>query len=323
MKRDKLKSFSMLSQIPGILYILIGLIIIFSVFTNTFISLSNLFNIIRQGSVLIIVSIGMLLAIISGGIDLSVGALLGLTGAIIAYLLQIGINLPLSIILAIAVCSICGLISGLIITKGGIFPFIVTFGMMSIVQGIGLGVTSGGSIHITNESFAYLGSGLFWGVPLALWITIFVVVIVTALLKKTFFSANIYAIGVSEVSARSLGIKVDLQKILVYVISATLAGIAGVVLASRIVTGNAIIGIGAEFEAIAAVVIGGTPISGGRGTLAGTVLGALVITVLKNGLTLCGFPPEATSVITGSVIMISVIIAQVIYQYQRRRSGKV
>lgn len=317
MQKKRLRIFDWFSETPGILYIFIGLIIVFSIFSPRFITLSNLFNIIRQGSVLVIVSLGMMLAIMSAGIDLSVGSLLGLTGVMVGYLLQRGLSLPLAIILAIGVCSICGLLSGLVIAKGGIFPFIVTFGMLFIAQGIGLGLTRGGSIHITNESFSNFGTGLFWGVPTALWITVFVIMIVVLLLKRTVFGVNIYAIGTNEIGARAIGIKVDLQKILVYVFSAALAGIAGIVLASRIVTGNAIIGIGMEFEAIAAVVIGGTPITGGRGSLAGTILGAAVIIILKNGFTLLGFPPEATAVVTGGTIMISVVIAQIIYRYQR------
>jgi ribose transport system permease protein len=303
-----------LSKIPGILYLTILFFIIFIIFSKEFISLGNIFDIIRQGSVLIIVSLGMLIVIIGGGIDLSVGALLGLTGTIIAYLLQRGFGLAIAITASIIACGVSGLVSGLFISKGRIFPFIATFGMLFMVQGVSLGITQGGSIHITNGTLIQFGSGNFLGAPPALWITLSVAILIALILRKTIFGFYSYAIGNDTESARSIGIRVDLYVIIGYVLSGVLASIAGVILASRVNTGSALIGIGAEFKAIAAVAIGGTPLTGGRGNVIGTILGALVITILSNGLTLMGFTPELTAVITGLSIMVAVVCAQLLYR---------
>ena len=292
------------------------LFLVFSFSSPQFFTLSNQYTLIRQGSVLILVSLGMMLAIMSAGIDLSVGSLVGLTGACLAFFLQNGFGVLAAIILSVVLCACCGLITGIVIAKGRIYPFIVSFGMLFIAQGIGLGITRGGSIHIVNERLTDFGTGVFLGIPTVLWITVATVAAVSFVMKRTRFGVNTFAVGTDESAARAIGVKVELQKILVYLSSAVLAGIAGIVLASRIATGNAIIGSGMEFEAIAAVVIGGTPITGGRGSISGTVTGALIITILKNGLTHLGFPPEATSMVTGGAIMICVIIAQIIYRYQ-------
>jgi ribose transport system permease protein len=310
----KAKVMEWISSIPGIFYIMIALLVLFSIVSKDFFSLGNFFNIIRQGSVLVIVALGMLVVITGGGIDLSVGALLGLTGTVVAYLLQIGVSLPISVILGIVTCSISGLISGLIISKGKIFPFIVTFGMLFMAQGISLGITKAGSIHIGNLPFIDFGSNLFGGVPAALWVMLFVIVIIAVILRLTLFGYYIYAIGFDIESAKAIGINVDLYIILKYVISGTLAGVAGIILASRVATGNALIGIGTEFEAIAAVVIGGTPITGGRGSIAGAIFGALVIIILRSGLTFLGISSELISVIIGISIMAAVVGAQLLYR---------
>ena len=322
MQINRLKFFRWLSKIPGILYVLILLIVIFSIFTRQFATISNLFNLIRQSSVLVIISLGMMMTIISGGIDLSVGSLIGLISVIVAYLLQNNFSLPVAIAIGIIVCSICGLISGLIISKGRIYPFIATFGMLLIIRGFGLVIANGGSIHISNESLYNFGEKFYGGVPSSFWITIFVIIVVSLLMKGTVFGTYIYAMGANESIASSVGIKVDLQKILVYVFCATLAGIAGIVLTSRIITGSALIGIGIEFKAIAVVVIGGTPIIGGRGTILGTIVGAIVLSLLDNGLTLIGLAPEITSTLTGIAILVSVVFAQIVYSKQKIRNAK-
>jgi ribose/xylose/arabinose/galactoside ABC-type transport system permease subunit len=300
--------------IPPISYLLFALLVIFSIFSREFLSVDNFVNIIRQGSVLLIVSLGMMMVIISGGIDLSVGSLLGLTGTIIAYLLTLGINLGFAVIISVVTCGMCGLISGLLIAKGKIFPFIVTFGMLFMVQGISLGITKGGSIHIDHKAFILFGSNLYLDAPAALWITLAVIVLVSVTLRQTVFGYYIYAIGTNVENARSLGVSVNFYIILSYLFSGILAGIAGIILASRVATGNALIGIGTEFEAIAAVVLGGTPITGGRGNIAGTVCGVLFIIILKNGLNLLGFAPEVVAVVTGGSIMLAVVVAQLLYR---------
>jgi ribose/xylose/arabinose/galactoside ABC-type transport system permease subunit len=303
-----------LGDIPSITWILIGLLIFFIIIAPHFGSVDNAFNLIRQGAVLTIVATGMMVAITSGGIDLSVGSLVGMAGIIVGFAVKQGFTWPLAVITAILMCSLAGLISGLIIAKGRIFPFVVTFGMLFMARSVSLGIATGGSIHIENQVFTLINEGFFLFLPIPFWITLVVIAFVLFLMKRNVFGRYIFSIGSDPIGASWMGINVDLYRILVYVLSGTSAGIAGVVLASRVSTGNALLGQGTEFFAIAAVVIGGTPITGGRGSLAGAILGALVITVLQNGLTLLGLSSEKVSAIVGVALMLGVIFAQSVYR---------
>lgn len=303
-----------IEAVPSIAWILLGMIIIFSIIAPHFGSLDNAFNLIRQGAVLIIVASGMMVTITSGGIDLAVGSFIGMAGVLTAFSLRGGLSWPVAILIGVGACTLSGLISGLIVAKGRIFPFVVTFGMLFMARSVSLGFSEGGSIHIENKSISFINEGSLLGLPMPFWITIVLILIILFLTKRSAFGRHIFAIGADPVSAEWMGIKVDLTKVFVYVLSGTLAGIAGVVLASRINTGNGLVGQGTEFFAIAAVVIGGTPITGGRGSLAGAILGALVITVLQNGLTLLGFSSELTSAVVGVTLMLGVIFAQWVYR---------
>lgn len=301
-------------MVPSITWILLGLLVLFSIIATNFFTLDNAFNIIRQGAVLVIVSMGMMMAITSGGIDLAVGSFIGLSGVMTAFMLSKGISWPLALLIGILTCSLSGLISGLITAKGRIFPFVVTFGMLFMARSISLGVAVGGSIHIDNKAFSFINEGYFLNLPMPFWITLSLILLVVFLMKRSVFGRYIFSIGSDAVCASWMGIRVDLYRVIVYVLSGTLAGIAGVVLASRVNTGSPLIGQGTEFFAIAAVVIGGTPITGGRGSVAGAILGALVITVLQNGLTMLGFSSELTSAVVGTTLMLGVIFAQSMYR---------
>lgn len=303
-----------LEVIPSISWILLGLLVIFSIIAPHFGTVDNAFNIIRQGAVLAIVASGMMVCITSGGIDLAVGSLIGLAGTVVGYMINRGLDWPLAVLIGISACGLAGLISGLIIAKGRIFPFVVTFGMLFMARSISLGLSKGGSIHISSQTFSMINGGYLVFLPIPLWITASLIALVAFLMRRTVFGRYIFSIGSDPTSAAWMGIKVDLYRVLVYILSGTLAGIAGVVLASRVNTGNALIGQGTEFFAIAAVVIGGTPITGGRGSLAGAILGALVISVLQNGLSMLGLSSELSSAIVGVTLMLGVIFAQSVYR---------
>ncbi len=303
-----------LGDIPAISWVLLALLLLFIIIAPHFGTLDNAFNIIRQGAVLTIVAVGMMVAITSGGIDLAVGSFVGLAGIVVGYLMKQGVGWPLATLVAILACSLSGLVSGLVIAKGKIFPFVVTFGMLFMARSIALGLAVGGSIHIGNETYSLINGGYFLFLPVPLWITVVIILIVLFLMKRSVFGRYIFAIGSDATGASWMGINIDLYRIVVYILSGTLAGIAGVVMASRINTGTALVGQGIEFFAIAAVVIGGTPITGGRGSLAGAILGALVITVLQNGLTLLGLSSEVNSAIVGVTLMLGVIFSQTVYQ---------
>jgi len=317
MQQYRKKILYWITKLPSIFYIVVFLIITFSILSRHFATLENLFNVIRQSSVLMIVSLGMLVAIMSGGIDLSVGVIVGLAGTIIAVLLRTGLNLSLVIAISILACLLIGTLSGLLISKGRIQPAIVTFGMFFTIQGINQGITKGGSITISNKFFEHFGNSLYLGVPSFLWVVVSMIIVSAILLRRTTFGSYVCAIGNDIEGARSQGISVGLYLVLVYIFSALMAGVSGVILASRLITGNALIGIGIEFESLAAVVVGGTLIGGGSGTLAGTIFGALVISILKNGLSLLGLRSEVTSAIVGITIISSVVIAQVLYSRRK------
>jgi ribose transport system permease protein len=314
MKNTRRALPGLLRSVPSVSYVLVAVIVLFSFVSRDFYSWTNFINIIRQGAVLVIVSMGMMIVIVCAGIDLSVGAMLGLAGTVLAVLLRRGLTLPEAIPLCLVACGICGLVSGGIVTKGRIFPFIVTFGMLFMVRSISLGITVGGSIHISNDAFTAFGNSMYAGVPAAFWITLALVVIIAIVMRRTSFGTHAYAIGINAENARSLGIRVDTTLVAAYVTSALLAGIAGVILASRVASGNALVGMGTEFEAVASVVVGGTPITGGRGSLAGTVIGALFITILRNGMNLMGLSSELVAVIIGVSIMAAVVGAQFLYR---------
>ncbi len=308
------KLLQQLRTVPSIGWILLGLLVLFIIIAPHFGSADNGFNLFRQGAVLAIVASGMMVTITSGGIDLAVGSLVGLSGVIVGYSLKQGYPWEVAVIGGILACSIAGLISGLIIAKGRIFPFVVTFGMLFIARSISLGLVQGGSIHIENIPFSVINEGSFLFLPIPFWITLFVILFILLLMKRTVFGRYIFSIGSDPMGASWMGINLDLNRILVYILSGSLAGIAGVVLSSRVRTGNALLGQGLEFFAIAAVVIGGTPITGGRGSLAGAVLGALVITVLQNGLSLLGLSSEIVSATVGVTLVLGVIFAQSVYR---------
>ncbi len=299
-----------LGTVPSITWVLLLLLIVFSIIAPHFGTVDNAFNLIRQGAALTLVSVGMMVVIANAGIDLAVGSLIGLSGVVTAFAIRQGLDWPLAILVGIVICGAAGLISGLIVAKGGIFPFVVTFGMLFMAQSLALGLSRSGSIHIGNEDFSLVNAGYFLHLPIPFWITLTLIVVVLFLMKRTIFGRYVLSIGSDATSASWMGIRVDLYRVLVYVLSGVLAGTAGVILASRVNTGNALIGQGTEFLAIAAVVIGGTPFTGGQGSLGGAVMGALVITVLQNGLTMLGLSSEKVSAIVGVALMVGVILAQ-------------
>lgn len=300
--------------IPPITWVLFGLLVVFSALASYFATASNVFNLIRQGAVLILVTMGMMVVVASGSIDLAVGSLVGLSGVVTAFILKRGLAWPLAVLIAVLTCSLAGLISGSIIAKGRIFPFVVTFGMLFIIRSLSLGISQRGSIHINNRNFSLINEGYLLHLPIPFWVTVVLILIVLFLLERTPFGRYVLSIGHDPTCASWMGINVDLYRVLTHILSATLAGVAGVLLASRLNTGNALVGEGTEFSAIAATVLGGTPLTGGQGNLAGAIIGALIITVLQNGLTMLGLTSEKISAIVGVVVMLGVIVAQSVYR---------
>lgn len=288
---------------------------IIAIFSDRFMTVTNLWNVMRQISVNVCIAVGMTLVIISAGIDLSVGSVLAFAGAVTASFLSMGVELPVfgvyagfttvgAILMGIVMGGVLGLVNGWVITYFKVQPFVATLAMLTIARGLTMLWTKGYPISSLGEPFAQLGTGWFLGVPIPVWIAALVTVLAVFTMRKTRFGRYIYAIGGNERAARLSGIKVNRVKTLVYM----LAAVGGILVTSRLDSAQPNAGVGYELDAIAAVVIGGTSLSGGRGLIMGTVLGAVIIGVLNNGLVLLGVSPFWQQVVKGMVILIAVII---------------
>ena len=252
----------------------------------------------------------MTFVIITGGIDLSVGAVLALAGAVGSDFAHVDPDLPLVIpfLIAIGIGTLCGMISGLIISYVGAPPFVVTMGMMSIARGATYLYTGGAPIKKLSSKFMFIGKGYFLSIPIPVYILTFVLIIAIILLHKSKFGRNIYAIGGNEEAAYASGLNIMSHKTLAYVICGICAGVCGLILSARTGAAAALAGDGYELNAIAAVVIGGTSLSGGKGTIIGTLIGALIIGSLSNGLDLVNVSSYVQTVVKGVIIIAAVCL---------------
>lgn len=277
---------------------------------NAFARPTNLINILKQASINGILAAGMTFVILSGGIDLSVGSTVALTGVIAASFAHPG-EYPLfvPIILAAGAGSFIGFLNGLGVAYGNIPSFIVTLGSMTIVRGLALIASRGQPVFNLSKSFEHIAGGfIFEYIPHLVVFFVCVAGIAGFILTKTVFGRHVYAVGGNETAAKVSGVNVGYIKVAVYTIAGFLAGIAGLLLASRIVSGNPTAGAGYELDAIAAVIIGGVSMSGGAGKWYGTVIGALIIAVIGNGLDILGVSSYFQLIIKGSIIIVAVLL---------------
>lgn len=304
----------------GIYFILLFMIVAISIAKPVFLSQKNLLNVVRQVSVIGLISLGVTLAIIAKGIDLSSGSVLAFAGVIAASLAQNanwaqkmypGIGaLPVIIPIAVAllVGSLCGLINGTLIATTGIPPFIATLGMMVAARGAALLYTDGRPVSSLTPSYQFIGQGYVFGIPFPVIIYIFMIVITWVMMNYTRFGKNVYAIGGNINAAEVSGINVKKNLIMIYLYAGMLAGLAGLVLTARVNTGQPGMGVSYELDAIAATTIGGTSHSGGIGTIGGAFAGALILGVLNNGLDLLGVSAYWQQIIKGVIIVGAVVI---------------
>jgi ribose transport system permease protein len=298
---------------------LVVMVVALSLASEQFLTVPNLRNILLQISVNLCLSIGMTLIILTGGIDLSVGAILGLSGAVAAGLLKNGLALnwfgvqlqftvPGAIIAGVGTGLALGWFNGLAITRFKLPPFVATLGMLSIGRGLTMLWTNGFPITALGPTFGFIGAGFLLGVPMAVWISAALVVLFYLVSIHTTLGRYIYAVGGSEKAAACAGLNVDRIKIWVYTLAGGLAAVAGLILTARLDAADPKAGLGYELDSIAAVVIGGTSLSGGRGSILGTVLGCFIIGVLNNGLVLLEVSPFWQQVIKGLVILVAVAV---------------
>ncbi|MEU6789192.1 ABC transporter permease [Nonomuraea angiospora] len=301
---------SRILQQHGAMMVLGLLVIVGSLAFDSFATPENAASVVVSSSFLAIIAIGMTFVIISGGIDLSVGSLFVLGGVLAAYGSQYG--LIVALLLPLAVCGVVGLLQGLVIARTGMAPFIVTLAGLLGVRGLMLAISNEGAITylVKNRAFATLGQGELLGLSYPVYITIILALLAMVLLQRTGFGQNVYAIGGNEQAAAFMGVAVVRTKVYVYVMSALLAGLAGALNAARLSSGVTILGIGLELDAIAAVVIGGTLLTGGAGGITGTVAGVLLLGVIQSLINQVGSLTSAFQQVVSGMFLALVVVAQ-------------
>ncbi|MGF1718788.1 ABC transporter permease [Vibrio kyushuensis] len=314
---------------------LLALIIAFSFSSPYFLTMNNIMTVGLQTSTITIIGIGVMLTILTGGIDLSIGSVMALSGVTAGIAVNAGLPVPLGMAVGVATGTFCGLLNGLCVSKLRLPPFIATLGMMMIARGVALYITNAAPVSGMPESFSYLGNGAlfrvvemgangfpivkFAGIPYPVIVMLLVVAAFSFLLTKMRLGRYLYAIGSNEEAARLSGIDTQKVKTAAYMASGMLAGLAGVIIASRLVTAQPNGSVMAELDAIASAVVGGTSLMGGVGTVTGAVIGSFIIGVLRNGLNMNGVSFFVQQIVIGGVI-----IATVAYdQYRMHRTTTV
>ncbi len=288
--------------------ILVLLIVFFGITSPVFLKVDTLMKLLKQASIYGIIAIGMVFVITSSGIDLSVGSVVGLSGIIVAMCMVKGIPVILSVILAVAASVLVGLFNGILVYNAKVPPFIATMGSMTIVRNFILMITGAKTISNLPKGFTGFASKSFLGIPY-LFLTWFAIILLGLFItKKTRFGRNMYAFGSNKEAARLSGINVRATQYGVYIFSAIVCGIAGILLAARLGNGVPTSGTGYELDAIAAAVVGGASLDGGEGSVIGTVLGAMIMATLRQGGTLLGINSFIMEIIIGSLIVIAVVL---------------
>ena len=311
---------ALLTQEGVLALILVVSLLVLATQTDRFLTTDNLLNQGRLMTEVGLVALPMTFIIITAGIDLSVGSMMGLAAIVLGVAWQnLGLPLELAIVTAIAAAGIGGAVNGWFITRIGVPPLIMTLATLALYRGLAEGISQARSVRGYPEWFFRLGQGEVAGVPTQLWLLLLAIVVAAIILAKTRFGRSTYAIGNNELAARFSGIPVDRYKLLIYTASGLMAGLAGWIFVSRVSTTRSDMGTGLELDVIAAVVLGGTSIFGGTGTILGTTLGVILIQLLKNGLALTGVKGDATIVVIGSVLILSILITNFLQRWRGTR----
>jgi len=292
----------------GMLLVLIVLFVVLSFTAPNFLETVNMLNVLKQVSITAIIAAGMTLVILTGGIDLSVGSILALSGVISVILVENGTNVFVAMFIGIAIGYFAGLINGFFTAKTKLPSFIVTLGSMTYLRGIAYVISGGAPIVLTSSTFKFFGAGQILGIPTPVYIMLLVYFVMFIVLKYTMFGRHVYAIGGNEEAARLTGIKVERNLLQVYGISGLMAGLAGVVLAARLYSGQPNAGIAIELDAIAGVILGGTSFTGGVGRIQMTIIGVLIMGFIGNGLTLLDVGYYWQQIVKGLVIVLAVLL---------------
>lgn len=297
---------------------LVALFIGLAIASPNFLSASNLSSVVRQTAVINIMALGMTLVIIAGGIDLSVGSILAVGGLFGTMSISHGASIPMGILVGVLAGTVCGAANGAMVVGFRVNPFIVTLGTMGIFRGVALIASNGLPVHDLPPSFSFLGEGNLFHVPFALWLLVLCGVAMHILLEHTRLGRYAFAMGSNNAAAVYAGVPVGFHTVAVYAIAGLLTGLAGMVEASRLLTGQPTAGLGYELSAIAAVVIGGGSLYGGEGSVVGTLVGAFIMGLLANGSDLLGTNPYWQQVVIGAAIIIAVTVDE----FHKRRVRK-
>jgi len=299
--------------------ILLFALIVLGGLNSRFLTLDNLLNQGRLTTEVGLIALPMTFIIITGGIDLSVGSIVGLCAILLGFSWKnFGFPLPLAICFSLLVGAAAGFLNGIVITRVKVPPLIMTIATLALYRGLAEGISQARSVRGYPGWFYFIGQENLFGVPAQLWLLLIAIVVSGIVLDRTTFGRTLYAIGNNETAARFSGLPVDRAKLIIYTLSGLMAGLSASVLVSRVTTTRSDMGIGYELDVIAAVVLGGTSIFGGIGTIWGTVVGLAMIQLLKNGLALTGVKGDATIVVIGTVLILSTLVAS---SLQRQREG--
>jgi simple sugar transport system permease protein len=294
----------------GLVVALLALFVFLSSSSPHFLTTGNLTNILLQGSFVGIIAFGMTFVIIAAEIDISVGAAVALSSALMGvFAINIGLPIAITILIVLAMGTLVGAFAGAMRAIFSVPSFIVTLALFSALRGIGLTLTNAFPITIPSAAFQFLGSGRLLGIPFPALVMVVTFLVFWFLSSKTNFGRSVYAVGGNAEAARLSGISVRRVRILVFSITGLLAAVSGILLSARLGTGNANIAQGLEFEVIAAVIIGGTSLYGGKGSMVGTLLGVLFISTLSNGMILMGISPFAQDIVRGVVVLVAVLVS--------------
>ena len=290
--------------------VVIVALVILSIQAEQFATIDNLLNQGRFLTEVSLVALIMTFVIVTGGIDLSVGSILGLSAIVLGVAWKkLGLPLPLAILVSLSVGTLAGLFNGIIITRFKVPPLIATLATLALYRGLAEGISQARSIRGYPEWFFILGQGEFFGIPTQLWIVAFFTLLTGFILTYTTWGRATYAIGANETAARFSGIAVDKTKLFIYAASGFAASLAAIIFVSRVSTTRSDMGMGLELDAITAVVLGGTSIFGGKGTIVGTFFGLILIQILKNGLSLAGVKSDGTYIAIGLVLILTLLIS--------------
>ncbi len=299
------------SQNAGLIIFLLVLMLLLSFLSSSFFTANNLTNVIRQVSINGILALGMTFVIITGSIDLSVGSLVAVSGVISGSIIYAHPDAVFTgMIFGILACSALGFINGFLVVKFNIPGFISTLAMLTIARGFALAYADGRPYVLSSKAFKFIGHGYFLKIPIPVWFLIASIIVTGIILSKTKFGRHVYAVGGNALAARASGVRVGAVQLWVFIISGTLAGLSGVILASRIGSGQPAIGTSYEMDAIASCVIGGASLAGGSGSIFGTVMGFIIMGIINNGLNLMNVSSYYQLIVKGAIIALAVILDQ-------------